>query len=164
MIRTIKNMLDRLLETVLMFSVGLLVLDVLWQVFTRKVLGNPSKWTEELAVFLLIWVALLGSAVALGRGAHLGIDYLTEKLPPKKRNITELVSFLVILLFSLYVMLYGGFDLVKSTLELGQISPAFGIKMGYVYLAVPVSGLFMSIYSFIGLIERVKAVSGGQVQ
>jgi TRAP-type C4-dicarboxylate transport system permease small subunit len=164
MIRAIKNILDRLLETVLMFSVGLLVLDVLWQVFTRKVLGNPSKWTEELAVFLLIWVALLGSAVALGRGAHLGIDYLTEKLPPKKRNITELVSFLVILLFSLYVMLYGGFDLVKSTLELGQISPAFGIKMGYVYLAVPVSGLFMSIYSFIGLIERVKAVSGGQVQ
>ncbi len=158
MILAIKRLLDKILEVVVIFSVGLLVLDVLWQVFTRKVLNNPSKWTEELAVFLLIWVALLGSAVALGRGAHLGIDYFTGKLSQRTRNITEVVSFLAILTFSLYVMLYGGCDLVKSTLELGQVSPAFGIKMGYVYLAVPVSGFFMSIYGFIGLVERIKAV------
>ncbi len=159
MLRSIKKLLDKTLEFVVMVCVGLLVLDVLWQVFTRRVLNNPSKWTEELAVILLVWVALLGAAVALGRGAHLGIDYFASKLSYKKRVFTEIISFVLIALFAIYVMVYGGFDLVRSTLELGQITPALGLKMGYVYLAVPVSGLFMLLYSIIGQVERVKAIS-----
>ena len=159
MLRTIKRFLDKTLEFFVMMSVTLLVLDVLWQVFTRKVLNNPSKWTEELAIFLLIWVSLLGAAVAFGRGAHLGIDYFVQKLAKKKRQFTEIVVFALVLIFSLYVMVYGGCDLVKSTLAMEQISPVFGIKMGYVYVAVPVSGLFMVIYSVLGLSERIKAFS-----
>src|SRR4030042_6659404 len=121
MLRQIKNFLDKVLETIVMVFVALLVLDVLWQVFTRKVLNNPSKWTEELATFLLVWVALLGAAVALGLGVHLGVDYFVGKLFKGQRAFTEGVSFALILVFAAYVMLYGGIDLVKSTLELGQV-------------------------------------------
>lgn len=162
MIKQIKNILDKSLEVVVMVCVAVLVLDVLWQVFTRKVLNNPSKWTEEIAIFLLIWVSLLGAAVALSLGAHLGIDYFVSKLSKTKRIFTEILTFLLILAFSVYVMLYGGFDLVKSTFELGQISPVLGIKMGYVYIAVPVSGFFMMIYSFIGMCERINAFKNGE--
>ena len=160
MIRQVKNFLDKLLEGVVIISVATLVLVVLWQVFTRKVLNSPSEWTEELSIFLLIWVALLGAAVALGLGAHLGIDYFVGKLSKGKRVLTEILVFIFILAFSIYVMLYGGIELVKSTLEMGQVSPVWGVKMGYVYLAVPVSGFFMMIYSFLGMCERTKALSG----
>ena len=61
---TNKKILDRFLECLVMVSVTVLVLDVLWQVFTRFVLRDASSWTEELATFLLIWVSLLGAAVA----------------------------------------------------------------------------------------------------
>lgn len=159
MIRKIKNVLDKTLEVVVMVCVAVLVVDVLWQVFTRKVLQNPSKWTEEIAIFLLIWVALLGAAVALSLGAHLGIDYFVGKFSKTKRIASEIVVFLLILIFAVYVMLYGGIDLVQSTFELGQVSPALGIKMGYVYLAVPITGFFMMIYSFLGMCERIKAFS-----
>jgi TRAP-type C4-dicarboxylate transport system permease small subunit len=162
MIKQVKTFLDKTLEVVVMICMGVLVLDVLWQVFTRKVLNNPSQWTEELAIFLLIWVALLGAAVALSLGAHLGIDYFVSKLSRGKRMVTEILAFALILAFAVYVMLYGGCDLVKSTLELGQVSPVWKIKMGYVYLAVPVSGFFMVIYSFLGLAERIKAIRGGE--
>lgn len=162
MIRQIKTFLDKVLEIIVMVCVAVLVLDVLWQVFTRKVLNNPSKWTEELAIFLLIWVALLGAAVALSLGSHLGIDYFVSKLSKAKRIITEIIVFALIFAFAVYVMLYGGYDLVKSTFELGQKSPVFGVPMGYVYLAVPVSGFFMVIYSFLGLCERIKAARGGE--
>jgi TRAP-type C4-dicarboxylate transport system permease small subunit len=161
-IRQIKNALDKILEIIVMLSVAILVLDVLWQVFTRKVLNNPSQWTEELAIFLLIWVALLGAAVALSLGSHLGIDYFVGKLPRKKRIFTEILVFILILLFAGYVMLFGGYDLVRSTFELGQVSPVFKLKMGYVYIAVPVSGFFMVIYSFIGMCERIKAFKSGE--
>jgi len=153
--RSIKKVLDRSLELLVIVVVAVLVVDVLWQVFTRFVLKNPSTWTEELAVFMLIWVSLLGAAVALNRGSHLGIDYFVGKLSPKKRLYTEIFAFLCILIFSLTVMVFGGIDLVGSTLKLEQISPALGIKVGYVYLAVPISGLFLVLYSAIGMFERL---------
>jgi TRAP-type C4-dicarboxylate transport system permease small subunit len=160
MIKKIKNFLDKALETVVIICMALLVLDVLWQVFTRKVLNNPSQWTEELATFLMIWVALLGAAVALSLGAHLGIDYFVGKLSQGKRTFIEVIVFALILIFAAYVMLYGGIDLVISTLLLGQLSPVWKIKMGYVYLAVPVSGFFMIIYSLLGMCERFRAFVG----
>jgi len=154
-LRSIKKVLDRSLEFLVIVVVAVLVVDVLWQVFTRFVLKNPSTWTEELAVFMLIWVSLLGAAVALNRGSHLGIDYFVGKLSPQKRLYTEIFAFLCILIFSLTVMVFGGIDLVGSTLKLEQISPALGIKVGYVYLAVPISGLFLVLYSAIGMFERL---------
>ena len=74
MFSKVKKILDRSLEVLVTVSMGVLVVDVVWQVFTRYVLRNPSDWTEELATFLMIWVGLLGASVALNRGAHLGLD------------------------------------------------------------------------------------------
>jgi len=159
--RSIKKVLDRSLEWLVMVVVAVLVMDVLWQVFTRFILKNPSTWTEELAVFMLIWVSLLGAAVALNRGAHLGIDYFVGKLSPRKRLYTEVFVFLCISLFSLTVMVLGGIDLVVSTLKLQQLSPALGVKVGYVYLAVPVSGFFLVLYSVIALVERLAQLFKG---
>lgn len=162
LVRSIKTVLDRALETLVMIVVAVLVLDVLWQVFTRFILNNPSTWTEELAVFMLIWVSLLGAAVALGRGAHLGIDYFVGKLPERTRLCTEIFVFFCVSAFSLLVMLIGGSDLVRSTLELGQESPALGVKMGYVYLAIPISGFFLTLYAVIGLVERIQELLEGK--
>lgn len=156
-----KRVLDKILEVLVMVVVAVLVLDVLWQVFTRFILKDPSSWTEELATFLLIWVALLGAAVALGRGAHLGIDYFVGKLPEKTRIKTEIFVFLCIAAFSLLVMVVGGIDLVRTTMSLEQISPALGLNMGYVYLAVPISGCFLVLYSLLGLAERVGSAQKG---
>ncbi|MHC4521580.1 MAG: TRAP transporter small permease [Planctomycetota bacterium] len=161
--QAVKSLLDRLLEALVMLVVGVLVVDVLWQVVTRFILRQPSTWTEELAIFMLIWVSLLGAAVALGRGAHLGIDYFVGKLPLRTRVATEVFVFLCISLFSLLVMFVGGIALVRSNLALGQTSPALGLKMGYVYLAVPISGFFLTLYAVIGLAERIQELLKGQV-
>jgi TRAP-type C4-dicarboxylate transport system permease small subunit len=152
----IKKILDTTLELLVMLAVGVLVLDVLWQVFTRKIMNNPSKWTEELAIFLLIWVSLLGAAVAMNKGAHLGIDYFTGKLSIRNRVATEVFVFAVVALFSLFAMVIGGIALVTTTLQLDQRSPVWDIPMGYVYLVVPISGLFMTFYSIIGFFERIS--------
>jgi TRAP-type C4-dicarboxylate transport system permease small subunit len=160
--RSIKKVLDRCLEILVIVVVAVLVVDVLWQVFTRFILKNPSTWTEELAVFMLIWVSLLGAAVALNRGAHLGIDYFVGKLSPRKRLYTEIFVFLCVSAFSLAVMVIGGIELVGNTLRVGQISPALGVRVGYVYLAVPISGFFLVLYSVIGLVERLVQLFKGR--
>ncbi len=155
--RKIKYALDKLLETLIIVSVAVLTLDVLWQVFTRFILRDPCTWSEELAVFMIIWVALLGSAVALGRGSHLGVDYFVSKLPEKLRIKCEVLVFLLIAAFSLTVFVIGGTNLVISILKLGQVSPSLGVQVGYVYLAIPISGFFMTLYSVIAMTERLTA-------
>lgn len=158
MLLTVKKVLDRILESVLVAAVAILVLDVSWQVVSRLVLARPCGWSEELAVFMLVWVSLLGGAVALERGAHLGIDYFVARLSPRLRPFTEILAFVLIAVFSLCVMIIGGADLVSSTLELDQTSPALGVKMGYVYLAVPICGFFLTLYSVMAIAERINAL------
>src|SRR4030042_1073726 len=130
MLAKAKKILDKSLELLVTVSMGVLVLDVVWQVATRYILRNPSNWTEELATFLMIWVGLLGASVALNRGAHLGIDYFVGKFSAKKRLYITLLVFALVGVFSLLVLVIGGIELVRITLRTNQVSPALGLKMG----------------------------------
>lgn len=165
--KRVKYILDKSLEWIVIGTVAVLVVDVSWQVLTRfgskvpvlnLILRKPSYWTEELATFLMMWVGLLGSAIALNRGAHLGVDFVTTKLPEKTRTGLEIVTFTLISLFGLLVMMGGGIQLVYRTLSTDQHSPALGLKMGYVYLCLPVSGFFIVFYSTIFLVQRIISV------
>jgi len=155
----IRKTLDRSLEALVVLVMAVLVLDVSWQVFTRFILKDPSTWTDELATFLLIWVALLGAAVALKRGAHLGMDYFVEHLTPPRRLYVEVFASLCTGAFSLSVMTVGGAVLVARKLQLQETSPALGLDLGYVYLALPISGFFLTIYSIEHLAGSVRASS-----
>lgn len=147
--------LTRSLELFIVVAMTLLVLDVVWGVFTRYALGEQAKWTEELARFLLVWVAMLGAAVAFGRKAHLGVDLFVESLHPDARRPMTVIAHLVVLLFAAMVFLVGGWRVVSSTLALGQATPALGWKMGFVYLVLPISGLCMTVYSVRRLVESL---------
>ena len=147
--------LIKLLEITVILVIGFLVLDVLWGVFSRYVLKNQSPWTEELATMLLIWVSLLGAAIGFIRKSHLGVDYFVNKLNLKKQVIGEIIVYLLIAFFASLAMIYGGTRLVILTLKLGQVSPAMQLKVGYVYLAVPISGFFILIFSIETIIKNV---------
>ena len=51
--------INKIVRLVLIILLSLLVIDVVWQVFTRYILQAPSTFTDELARYLLIWVSLL---------------------------------------------------------------------------------------------------------
>ena len=57
-------------------------------------------------------------------------------------------------LFALTTMVIGGLRLVQLALQLEQISSVMGLRMGYVYLAIPLAGLLMMIFS-VGSIAAV---------
>jgi TRAP-type C4-dicarboxylate transport system permease small subunit len=155
----IRKGLDRALEVLVIVVMAVLVLDVSWQVFTRFILRDPSTWTDELATFLLIWVSLLGAAVALKRKAHLGMDYFVGRLAPRNRLRVQVFAFFCTGAFSLLVMIVGGATLVARKLQLQETSPALGLDLGYVYLALPISGFFLTIYSIELLAGSIAALS-----
>jgi TRAP-type C4-dicarboxylate transport system permease small subunit len=152
-----KKWMTKGLEFVLIVAVGLLVLDVIWGVFTRYVMGEQANWTEELARFLLVWVSLLGGAVAFGTKGHLGVDYFVGKLHPDARKTMAVVSHLIVLFFAGAVFLYGGYQVVTDALAVDQMTPALGWKMGYVYLALPIAGCFMVLFTIENLLETLAS-------
>ncbi len=163
LLKTIKRGLDLALESGLWLAMLVEVLTVIWQVFTRFVLRNPSSWTEELAIFLLIWIGLLGSAVALHRRAHLGLDFLVARLPERAARLTTIFAALCVVAFAGGVLLVGGSGLVRTILMNRQISPALGWPMGYVYLALPISGFFLTLYALEFIWEEIQALRGRRV-
>ena len=60
-----RKKVDKILGTTLAIIMGVMVINVLWQVFTRFVIGTPSSFTDELARYLMIWVGVLGAAYIL---------------------------------------------------------------------------------------------------
>lgn len=152
--RRFRIMLIRSMETLVILITGILVIDVVWQVFTRFVLNDPSGWTEELATLLMIWMALFGACIGFIRYSHLGVDFFTAKLPPRWRIADEIAVHALVAFFAAAVLVFGGSRIVYFTLLFGQRSAALGVKMGYVYLALPLSGLFITWFSVEGAILK----------
>lgn len=160
MIRVVRKRVDKVLEWSLIVLMAANVLNVLWQVFTRFIVRDPSSFTEELARYLLIWVGLLGASYASGHKMHLAIDILVERLKGKSRALAELSVQSLVFLFALFVMVIGGLRLVIVTLTLNQISAALQIKLGFVYLVVPLSGALIMFYAFAAIIEKISEIIG----
>ncbi len=156
----LKTTIDRALAGLLIVLMGLLVVDVLWQVFSRYVLGAPSSFTEELARFLLIWVGLLGAAYASGRHMHLAVDILPGRLDGNRRLYLDLLIHSLVLVFVGSVMVYGGSRLVWVTLYLGQTAAALRMPLGYIYIVLPLSGLLIAFYTVLAMINASRALGG----
>ena len=144
---TIRQRIDKIIEVVLVALMSILVIDVLWQVFSRYVLTAPSSFTDELAGFLLIWVGLLGAAYVAGKNEHLAIDLMLQKMKGIKKRRFQTIINMVVGVFALFVMVFGGCWLVYTRFYLGVNSAALALPLGYVYVIVPISGILIIYYS-----------------
>ena len=136
---------DRVLESFLTLLVIVMLLDVSLQVFARKVLHASPSWTEELARFLLMWIGIMGCPVAINKGAHIGILTAVRKLKQEHQIIAENIVNNVIIFFSLVILLYGGIVLIGRPLIANQLSPGLQFQFKYIYLALPLAGIFNTI-------------------
>ena len=150
--------LNRILEVFLVILVSVLVVDVLWQVFSRYLLSSPSSFTDELAGFLLIWVGVLGAAYVAGRKEHLAIDILVQRSPPLRQRRLQFIIYALILLFALFVMVIGGASLVYTRFVLDVKSAALQLPLGYVYIVLPLSGLIIIYYEILHILHLSKSV------
>lgn len=153
--KKLREHLCRALEWAVMVTMALLVVVVMIQILAR-VFQIDCGWTEETATFLLIWAGLLGASVGFSRKAHLGIDYLVSKTDADSQKLIGVMSQLIVIFFAAYAMVWGGGKVVADTLLREQLSTALKIPMGYVYLALPISGAFIVLFALEQLLEVIS--------
>lgn len=154
----IKTGLDRALAWFCVILFGALVVDVTWQVFTRQVLDSPSGWSEELAKYLFIWLGLFGSALVFGERGHIFVDFAVVKLPREVQHWVGVLVQVAILLFAALVLVYGGYKV--SALAWDQNLTGLPVNVGWLYTALPISGvliIFYTLYHLVAILRRAES-------
>lgn len=142
----VRTKIDQYLGYFLAFIMAVMVINVLWQVFTRFVMGSPSSFTDELARYLMIWVGVLGAAYISGKRMHVAIDLLPMRLNKKNQVKLKIGVNWIVILFCLAALIGGGLRLVYITYILDQHSPALQIPLALVYAIIPISGALIIYY------------------
>lgn len=151
--------IDRITRAVLVFMMGILVVNVVWQVFSRYILDAPSIFTDELARFLLIWISLIGAAYYSGKNIHISIDVLPQRLRAAGRRRLHLFVNALIIAFALCVLVIGGGALVYHTYVYTQLTPTLQVPMAFVYLVGPISGLLVIYYKLSDMKNMLASAS-----
>jgi TRAP-type C4-dicarboxylate transport system permease small subunit len=155
MTASFKSNLDKIVAWMLILLMGIMVLNVSWQVFSRYVLQNPSSFTDELSRYMLIWLGMLGAAYVAGQDQHLAIDILPQKLLGKARAKLMIFIYTAVLLFAVLIMVLGGSNLVYITFILEQKSATLQLPLAYVYTIIPFSGLLVAYYQVFQIFQQL---------
>jgi TRAP-type C4-dicarboxylate transport system permease small subunit len=127
-----------------------MTVTVIIQVFLRYVLSFSLSWSEEVARYLMIWIAFLGGSLALKKGLHIGVEFVLTRLSAETRRKVSIFSKSVILVFLIYLII-GGVKITWAVRD--QSSPALIFSMAYAYLSAPVGGLFMALQTIHSIVE-----------
>ena len=114
---------SRLLRPFEIISSGLLVAIVvllLAGVISRYVFSLPVVWIDEVASLCFLWLAMLGSAIALDRNEHLRLTLFLYMMPKRVQRFVEAFAPLVI-----------------ATFLLALVPPAFDYALEEWYITTP---------------------------
>lgn len=131
----------------------LIVIIVSAEVFSRQFLHTSIHWSEEVALFLMVWMAFLSMAIGVQKGVHIALGFFVNLLPAKLKWLIEKMNLIVISGFGVF-MIYYGTKLVQSTMS--STLPATQWPAGLLYIMIPVSGVFIVYFAgldFFGLKE-----------
>lgn len=152
----LRKILNKVTEWISIFIMGAMVLLVTWQVITRFVLRDPSTITEQLARYGFVWLVVINAAYVFGQRGHMNIGFVVGKFSESAQKILAIIAELLILVFMVVVMIWGGMENVQVGMT--QLDSALPIMMGYLYLALPISGVITIIYSILNIHDLIVGI------
>ena len=120
-------------------GIGLVLMTVFvaWQVFGRYVLNQSPSWTEPASLLLMSWFILLGSAVGVREGNHLGFEIALHYAPHGLRQIMLGVTEVLVMIFGGAMSWYGTMLAVETW---SAAMPGLPIPQGIDYVPLAVGG------------------------
>ena len=99
-------------------------------------------WTQELCIYMFIWMAKFGAAYGVRTGIHVGVDVLINRLNDRWRKRTVLFGLAGGALFTAIVGAMGA-KFVIELMSTDQTSPDLEIPSWFVYLCIPLGSYLM---------------------
>jgi TRAP-type C4-dicarboxylate transport system permease small subunit len=155
--RRLTRLYAEILSALMAVTVGLLIIPVSLQIFSRYTELIPSYiWTEEMARFMFIWTIMLGAMVGVRESTHFEVD-LWPQLPPRGEAVARLLGRVGVLAIAL-VFVFAGIEFTKFAWK--RTSELADLPLWLIHVAWPITGL--SWIAFLGeqLLNDLRIISG----
>ncbi|WP_051441678.1 TRAP transporter small permease [Arthrobacter sp. H14] len=150
-----KRTIDRTLEIACVVLFTALVVVVVWQVFSRQVLNEPSSWSSVLAQYIFVWLGLGGAALVFGERGHIAVDFVVRKLPDSVEKAIAVLVQAIIAAFSVIILIWGGYRVALQSWD--QALSGLPLSVGPLYLAMPVAGVLIVFYAIYHSVQVVRS-------
>ena len=118
-----------------------------------RTIGFPLNWAQDAALIMFAWLSFIGGDIALHSTGLIGVDMIVTHFPKKVQKVIDIV-FKVIMLIFLAVMVYYGFQYVKTGYK--RLITTLNVSYAYVTASVPVGALLMIISVGQNLVKSIK--------
>lgn len=134
---------EKILAVVYMaVMLGSIVVGVLF----RYVFSNPLTWTDELAVYMLIWLTFIGGSMSVKTGKAASLDLVFERVNLIWKKIFLIVGYASVIIFAA-VVAYMAIKWISNPSIQTKISPGLKISMFLPYLSIPFGLVCLTIHS-----------------
>ncbi|MGC3963114.1 MAG: TRAP transporter small permease [Rhodocyclaceae bacterium] len=135
-------------------GLALIIICVLYQVFGRYILNDTPTWAEALALLLVLYVTMLGTAVGVRDAGHIGMESLLAICPQPYKTWLEMVIHALVAFFGCCMTYNGAFLAYDS---MGYNIPTLTVPEGLYHIPVTIAGVLIFMFS----IEHIIALARG---
>ena len=118
MLARLRDAADRLEEAFMVVALACMTLLTFVQVVLRYVFGTGLVWSLEAVSYLFAWLVLLGMSYGARTQAHIAVDLVTSRLPPRVARGVALVALALALTYCV-LMTYGSVVFIDRLMALG---------------------------------------------
>ncbi len=156
----LSDTLNKICEVTLFILLSAMIVVTTLQVIFRYFFEALS-WSEEVVRYMLIWVSMIGAAIAFKKGNHIAVTLLLNKLKGKAFLITQVAIILIEITFFIIVSYYG-YTLISD--ESSQLTPSLQIPISVIYTIYPIIGITIIVHLLAQLqITFTKQIKNGGI-
>jgi TRAP-type transport system small permease protein len=157
--RRIVNWYATLLRWLLAIAVGVLIIPVSLQIFSRYTELIPSYiWTEEMARFLFVWMIMIGAMLGIHEGRHFEVD-VWPRLAPRPQAAVALVSNFAVLVMAL-VFVWAGIEFTRFAWN--RISELAELPLWLIHMAWPLAGATWLLFTGEQIWDNLRTLASGR--
>lgn len=130
------------LASICLAALGLVVI---YGVIMRYGFNDSPAYVEQVALLLVISVAMFGAAAGVHDAGHIGLDSAVKMLPAKAQFWCVVIVDLLTVLFAA-VLVWGSVQMGLSTRH--DSIPTLGISEAFRYLPPVIAGILIILFAF----------------
>jgi len=153
--------LDKNGERIAVYTIYTYVIIIItFEVIRRFALDIPSRWGEETARLLYVYLTWIGASWGIRKRAHIRIDFVYDYLSERGKGMLYVLGDLSLIVFSVFMILWS-LPQVESYLEFGARTQAGTVQVLFFFVAIPLAGGMMIIRALQMLLIDLKTLRNG---
>lgn len=125
------------------------ILIVFAQVVSRNIFRSNIRWSQEISLLLIIWMAFLGIAIGADKKLHIAVEVFYVRFPRVVQRIIDVLIHLIVISVGLVFLFYGVRLMMFTKKSFLPVTKWSGALM---YLTIPISGLCLIYFEILDMV------------